>query len=59
MKRRDLALTFYRKVHAIDPKYRNVEGKIAALSSTTMRAVQSSMMDDDEFDTALDDLMSK
>ena len=59
MKRRDLALTFYRRVHAIDPKYRNVEGKIAALSSTTMRAVQSSMMDDDEFDTALDDLMSK
>ena len=59
MKRRDLALQYYRKVMAIDPKYRNVESKIAALSSMTMRAVQSSMMDEDEFDTALDDLMSK
>lgn len=59
MKRRDLALQFYRRVHGIDPRYRNVESKIAALSSTTMRAVQNSMMDDDEFDTALDDLMTK
>lgn len=59
MRRRDLALQYYRRVHAIDPRYRNVEAKIASLSSTTMRAVQNSMMDAEEFDTALDDLMTK
>ena len=59
MKRKDLALQFYRRVHAIDPRYRNVESKIAALSSLTMRAVQNSILDEDEFDHALDDLMTK
>lgn len=59
MRRRDLALRYYREVFAIDPKYRNVESKIAALSSLSMRAVQTSVMDEDEFDDALDGLISK